>query len=410
MNEPVRLGDLCERVTVGHVGKMSGQYVDGDGVIFLRSQDVRPFRITSDSAKRVSPEFAKQLAKSELHAGDVVVVRTGYPGTAAVVPAELEGANCADLVVITPRTELNAHVLAALFNSRFGQRLVGGRLVGAAQQHFNVTAAKELEVTLPPASDQAAIGRVVADLCDMIENNRRRIAILEQIARLMYREWFVLFRFPGHEDVELVDSDLGPLPEGWTVGTFGDLVELRREAANPDEIKVGAVLVGLEHLPRRSTTLHEWDLAAVAGSRKSLFAEGDILFGKIRPYFHKVVLAPVGGYCSMDAIVFRPRPGARGHALAVASSDEFVAYAVQTSNGTKMPRANTDVLLRYPIAMPPSDVLEHFESVVNPMNSLCQHLAAQLRVLGRARDILLPRLMSGELDVSDLDLDLEPVT
>lgn len=266
-----------------------------------------------------------------------------------------------------------------------------------------------LPVPAPPVATQRQLGRALRALDDLIENNRRRIEVLEEMARLIYREWFVHFRFPGHEDVELVDSDLGPIPEGWQAGVFGDLVDVSREAANPDEIESGAALIGLEHLPRRSTTLQGWDVSDDVGSRKSFFAAGDILFGKIRPYFHKVALTPIGGYCSTDAIVFRPRPGVRGQALAVASSDEFVAHAVQTSNGTKMPRANTDVMMQYPVPIPTQDVREAFEAVLGPTTSLCVNLGAQMRTLTEARDLLLPRLISGELDVSDLDLDLDSV-
>ena len=220
----VRLRDLCDRVTVGHVGKMSDQYVD-DGVVFLRSQDVKPFLLDVESARRVSSAFADSLTKSELHAGDVVVVRTGYPGTAAVVPEGIGRANCADLVVITPGPDLDPHVLATVFNSTLGKLLVSGRLVGAAQQHFNVSAAKALEFCLPPIEEQRMIGSIVCLFNNLIQNNRRRIEILEEMARLLYREWFVHFRYPGHEEVELIDSNLGPMPEGWNAHSFSELAE-----------------------------------------------------------------------------------------------------------------------------------------------------------------------------------------
>lgn len=180
----------------------------------------------------------------------------------------------------------------------------------------------DLPVRLPRRDEQQRTIAALDLILELLRSNRRRIEVLEETARLLYREWFQHFRFPGHQKVEPLDSAFGPIPEGWEAGSFGDLVGVSRDAANPNEIEPGSLLVGLEHLPRRSTTLHQWDLANDVGSRKSRFFEGDILFGKIRPYFHKVVLAPIGGYCSTDAIVFRPRTDARAHALAVASSDE----------------------------------------------------------------------------------------
>lgn len=220
----------------------------------------------------------------------------------------------------------------------------------------------------------------------------------------MYREWFVHFRFPSHEDVELVDSELGHIPEGWVAARFSGLATESKTSVAESDIPPGSALVGLEHLPRRSTTLSEWAVAETVGSRRKVFTSGDILFGKIRPYFHKVVDAPMDGYSSTDAIVFRPSEYPE-RALCVASSDEFVAAAVATSNGTKMPRANTELLLQYRIPEPPSHVSAEFEERVAPMSALRRNMSQQNRVLREARDLLLPRLVSGELDVSELNLD-----
>src|SRR5579859_5056765 len=140
---------------------MADEYVDA-GIPFLRSQNILPFRIAADDIKFISPEFHERIRKSALRAGDVAVVRTGYPGTAAVIPTSLGEANCADLVVITPGAELDSRFLAAVFNSSWGIASVGGNLVGSAQQHFNVGAAKSMKVHLPPLSTQRKISAVLS--------------------------------------------------------------------------------------------------------------------------------------------------------------------------------------------------------------------------------------------------------
>ena len=104
----VKLKDVCDRITVGHVGPMADKYTS-DGVPFLRSQNISPFRLSVDDIKYVPREFHETLRKSALHPGDVAVVRTGYPGTACVIPNTFKELNCADLVVITPSGELNPH-------------------------------------------------------------------------------------------------------------------------------------------------------------------------------------------------------------------------------------------------------------------------------------------------------------
>ncbi len=134
------LAQVCAGITVGHVGSMASRYVES-GVPFLRSKNVRPFEVSLEDLVYIDADFHNSLRKSSLRPGDLVVVRTGYPGTAAVIPKTMEEANCSDLVVIHLGPDVDPYYLCLLFNSTFGQSLVGSRLVGTAQKHFNVTEA-----------------------------------------------------------------------------------------------------------------------------------------------------------------------------------------------------------------------------------------------------------------------------
>ncbi|SEW32904.1 type I restriction enzyme, S subunit [Cognatiyoonia koreensis] len=154
--ERAKLTEYCEKITVGHVGPMASKYVD-QGVPFLRSQNVRPYRIDLENVKYIDQGFHGELAKSKLSPGDVAIVRTGYPGTSAVIPDDLLDANCADLVIAKTGPKLDAHFLALLLNSDYGKKLVAGAAVGAAQKHFNVGAAKEALFDFPPLFEQRAL-------------------------------------------------------------------------------------------------------------------------------------------------------------------------------------------------------------------------------------------------------------
>ena len=114
-----KLKELCERITVGYVGPMAQEYT-AEGITFLRSQNITPFRLNLEDVKFISSAFNEKIKKSALSPGDVAVVRTGYPGTACVIPEGLPELNCADLVVITPSRDLNPFYLAAIFNSAWG--------------------------------------------------------------------------------------------------------------------------------------------------------------------------------------------------------------------------------------------------------------------------------------------------
>ncbi len=151
-----KLSSLCHEITVGHVGPMKKEY-QVSGIPFLRSQNIRPFEISMENAMFINERFHRVLKKSQLRPGDLAIVRTGYPGTAAVIPPELTDSNCSDLVIVRPTKEVSPHFLEAFFNSDFGKQLVLGKLVGAAQKHFNVTSAKEVVLHVPPVSEQHMI-------------------------------------------------------------------------------------------------------------------------------------------------------------------------------------------------------------------------------------------------------------
>ncbi|WP_413684363.1 restriction endonuclease subunit S [Prochlorococcus sp. MIT 1011] len=168
-----KLQQLCDKITVGYVGKMSNQYVD-NGVPFLRSQSIRPYEISEKGLLFISEKFNKQISKSQLRKNDVCVVRTGYPGTAAQVTEQWEGANCSDLVIFTPGKNLSSEFLVLFFNSQFGKKMVLGKVVGAAQKHFNVTTAKQVDFPCVEIDEQNFLVKRTNAL-------RENIAIFESI-------------------------------------------------------------------------------------------------------------------------------------------------------------------------------------------------------------------------------------
>jgi hypothetical protein len=168
-----------------------------------------------------------------------------------------------------------------------------------------------------------------------------------------------------------------------------------------DEREPDSPYIGLEHIPRRSIALCEWGRAEEVTSTKHRFRAGDILFGKIRPYFHKVGVAFVEGVASSDAIVLRPA-AAEWHSLALltVSSDAFVADASKTAReGSKMPRADWKLMRTRPVHVPPETLLRAFNAQIEPIVAQLKTLTFQTQRLRTARDLLLPRLMSGEVAV-----------
>ena len=180
-------------------------------------------------------------------------------------------------------------------------------------------------------------------------------------------------------------------------------VEEIKDGVAPNASDSTTPYVGLEHIARRSIVISSWETADKATSNKIQFRKGDILFGKIRPYFHKVALAMVDGIASTDAIVMRPRQHDLA-ALALESifSDRFVEAATASSTGSKMPRADWSVMRNYSIAIPSksSTIANEYQRIFDGVRGKIENNAQQTRELTHLRDWLLPLLMNGQVRVA----------
>ena len=399
--EPVRNGIYKKKEFHGR-----GQKIINMGELF--SYDF----ISSQKMKRVELND-RELANCLVKDGDLLFARRSFvlegSGRCALVVQPSEDTTFeSSMIRARPNPDwADSRFLYYLFRSPQGSALIASIATRTAVSGIRGSELALLKVPKPPLPTQRKIAAVLSAYDDLIENNTRRIEILEEMAQIIYREWFVEFRFPGHEHVEMVESELGLIPQGWEVGTLGDLAESVRRNIKPSDINQETPYFGLEHLPRKSIALSDWDVVDSINSAKLAFKKGEILFGKIRPYFHKVGVAPLDGICSSDTIVIHPkRNECFAMTLSCVSSEHFIEYATMTSQGTKMPRADWKVLVKYPVIIPPDQITQRFSSFVRDIVKQIQNLIFQNRNLRQTRDLLLPKLISGELDVSELDIDI----
>ncbi|MEI2635727.1 MAG: restriction endonuclease subunit S [Methylotenera sp.] len=276
-------------------------------------------------------------------------------------------------------------------------------VTGAAQPKLSQGNMRLIEIPLPPVPVQQRIAGILSAYDELIENSQRRIKILETMARALYREWFVNFRFLGHENHPRVASSLGDIPQGWEVKKLGDLIINNRRSTKPGTDLDERRYVPIDCLPPKSLALLEARPIEEAQSSLQLFEKGDILFGAMRPYFHKVAIAPFAGVTRTTCFVFKPaQPEWHAFGTMTAFDEETVAYANAHSQGATIPYAVWDgSLSEMPIVLPSPEVLERFEALVAPMLS---QLAQSFFVLGnlrRTRDLLLPRLLSGQIALKD---------
>ena len=257
--------------------------------------------------------------------------------------------------------------------------------------HVTVADLKAITVAFPPLPQQRAIARVLGSLDDKIECNRRMNATLEELAQTHFRALMATAR-----------TEDGALRDGWREGAFGDIANNPRRGVQPQSTPPETPYIGLEHMPRKSITLDEHGSAENVGSQKFAYRQGEILFGKLRPYFHKVGIALQSGVCSTDILVVAPHdPRWQAFVLMVASSAEFVEYTTGHSDGTRMPRTNWGDMSRFATLLPPDAKAAKLQETIAPLLAKIKGNVEQNRTLAKLRDFLLPRILSGEITAQD---------
>ena len=243
---------------------------------------------------------------------------------------------------------------------------------------------ENLNISLPKLEEQKAIASVLNSLDDKIDLLHRQNTTLEAMAETLFRQWFV-------EEAQ----------EDWEQGSLGDISDNVRNSVQAKNIEADTKYIGLEHIDRHNIALKQYGVGADVNSNKYTFEKNDILFGKLRPYFHKVCFSPFSGICSTDILVIRPKsPDYFAFCLFAFFQNDVVEYANLGSGGTRMPRTDWDTLKKFPISLPDKNTIIKFNDIVLPsINRIAANLE-QLETLEKLRDNLLPKMMSGEVRIT----------
>lgn len=263
------------------------------------------------------------------------------------------------------------------------------------------------EFKIPLSDNFQKIVAVLSAYDDLIENNTRRIAIVEKMAEDLYREWFVKFRFPGHEKVKMVNSELGKIPEGWEYTILGKIAYTVKEKYIDDKHSQ-LPLLDLGRIPRKSLAISNYGKSNEIETSRIVFHKEDILFGSIRPYFHKVVFACQDGITNTSVFVIKANDDILKHYIfSVLFSQNTVDWATQHSGGMKMPVIAWDVFSKMKVILPSEENIKIFNEIIEPMFEEITILNNKNQILSLSREILLPKLISDEIDVEDLDIKAE---
>lgn len=405
------LGELV-RLINGDRGKNypSAQHRVSSGIPFINAGHLDGGRVRLAGMDYIEPKRYDLLRSGKVEAGDVLLCIRGSIGRLALVtPDAVPGAIASSLVILRPGPKLLPKFLAAFLDSPDGRRVIQASDNGAAQPNIGAKEVARFRLPLPTLSDQVRIVEVLGALDDLIENNRRRAEVLEEMARSIYREWFVHFRYPGHGNATLVDSQLGRIPQDWSVLPASDALTI-----NP-RVKLDKALahpfVTMADIDERSMIAMPSDLRA--GSSGAKFVNGDTLFARITPCLENGKTGYVQclddgqvGRGSTEFIVLRGANIGPASTYCLARSEGFRRHAIASMSGASgRQRVRNECFDAYMVAVPPTDLSDQFEECVGQLFETAYRLSLQARQLISLRDLLLPNLVTGNIDVSALRLD-----
>jgi type I restriction enzyme S subunit len=398
----VMLGGLCSLI-VDSEHKTAPK--DPDGLYpLIRTTDLGRARADLSSAQRVNGETHALWTKRAVPTvGDLILAREAPVGGICRVSDGVEPVLGQRTVLLRPDpTSVDGQFLMYRLASDDLQARMAEMSTGSTVPHLNMADIRTFPVPqLPPFSAQRRIGAVLAAFDELIEINERRIELLEDLARSLYREWFVHFRFPGHEDVEFVESELGPIPQGWKAKCLFDVADVAFGYPFKARHFSGSGMypvIRIRDVPRGTTdtfTDEEPDF-------RYQVSDGDVLIGMDGTFY---VHQWSGGTAWLNQRVARLRPvGDLGGCYLMHAVRGPVMQLNGSIVGTTVSHLGKRHLQEVRLVVPSHPIREAATGLFEAIGSEQIFCEQQIRALAATRDLLLPRLVTGQLDISDIDL------
>jgi type I restriction enzyme, S subunit len=406
----------------------SKEYTDY-GISIVQVTNISNNTIDLDQCKYLPCESFEKYKKHMLFEGDLVIATVGsHPtqpnsvvGRAAIIPKFAQGSLLnQNAVRLSPKNkDLDKKYLGQLGKSQLFRNYIIACARGSANQvRMSIGLLKEMDIFLPPLHVQRTIASILSNYDDLIENNTRRIEILEQMAKLIYEEWFVKFRFPGHENVKMVPSELGEIPEGWKVRKIKDISEITKGMSYKSENLVdegGCAFVNLKCINRGGGFRYE-GLKRFKGKFKERHAvnQDDIVIAVTDMTQNREIISRPARIpkmdeetilISMDLVKITPKNNdLKIWLYALLKYSQFGETLKDFANGVNVLHLSTENMLEYVFLLPDSKLITKYTETVCNFYKIVDNFELKNQNLRKTRDLLLPKLISGEIDVSDLDI------
>jgi type I restriction enzyme, S subunit len=388
----------------------------------IRTTNVRGGRVDLGQVRYVEEDvYRKWIRRGAPKSGDIILTREAPLGEVGML-MEDSGIFLGQRLVLyrADPQEADRNFLLGAMQAPDVQSQIKAFGSGATVEHMRVPDCGELLIDCPPLDVQRKIGAVLAAFNELIEINERRIELLEGLARSLYREWFVHFRFPGHESHKLVNTDIGSIPDGWEVHTVGQVATAIRGQSyrRADLSEAGGVpFLNLKCMERgggfrrhgikRYTGRYKESQRTLPGD--TLVAVTDMTQERriVAQAFRMPDLGEPFAIPSLDLVLLRPiDQRMQAFIYATLRYSGFAERVKQFANGANVLHLSVDRIQEYRFAIPGTRLLKMFESMADAIFTEAELLKTQSQQLSVIRGLLLSRLVSGRLDIVDMNLGI----
>lgn len=381
----------------------------------IRTTNVKNGWIDTDNVRYVSEEtYVRWARRGELQRGDVILTREAPLGEVGIIRHD-------DTIFMGQRLmmyradpkQLDAFFLLYAMQEQYLQGQIRAYGSGSTVEHMRVPDAKKLNIFLPPLPTQRRIAAILSAYDDLIENNTRRIQALEQAAHDLYREWFVAFRFPGHESVPLVDSgtEYGMIPQGWGVRTVGQSFEIlgggTPSTTNPEYWEDGDIvwfspsdLTAANAMFISDSSKHITSIGLQKSSAKMFPAYSVMMTSRATLGVTAINTVPACTNQGFITCIPNERVSAYQIYFWIAENLEKI---ISVASGATFKEINKTTFRQFPFLISDKNITDQFNQIVEPIGNQIENLLHRNNALREARDLLLPRLVSGEMSVEDVE-------
>ncbi len=402
------LDDICEMIVDCEHKTAPTQE---SGYPSIRTPNIAKGYFILDNVNRVSDETYRLWTRRVIpRAGDLIMAREAPVGNVAMITHGIQPClgqrtlliRC-DTCTVIPRY-LVYHLIAPE-----AQAKIHSLTNGATVPHLNMEDVRNLSLPeFPDLKIQRKIAAILSAYDDLIENNQRRIKILEVMAQNLYREWFVKFRFPGYEQVRFVDSPLGRIPEGWEVMILADIANVNHTQINAHSAPERIHYIDISSVsPGQIDSLTTYAFSEAPSRARRIVKHGDVLWSCVRPNrrsFARVMHPEANTIASTGFAVLTAIKVSFAFLYYCLTTDDFVSYLANNATGVAYPAVSTGIFEKAEIIVPPILLVMKFDEIIIPMLEQIHTLRCKIQICRRTRDLLLPKLISGEVDVSELDI------